>query len=384
MTQITAFLIDSDTSSTAHISTSLMNLGSVRVAGTANCLQEAMQAIQVSAPDIVILEVKELERGLKEVELLLSRSPHSTAFVSSAAVSPEWILKLIRAGAREYLTRPISSGELADAVNTVAKTRATTRDPVREGGEIISVYHPMGGVGTTTIAVNLAAALAAGGRSTVLVDLNLLGEASAFLDLAPRYTLADVVPKAGSVDASFLRSIVTPHRCGVLLLDTPEQPAQAARIAPELVREVLAVLRTMFDNTVIDTGGEPFGRNLAAFQMSDCVLFTTVLDIPRLRTAKRCLGALAGEGLAPNRVRLVVNRHQARDEIRISDAEKVLNEKVYHTVPNSYQDLSHTINKGIPLTAHLPRSPFSRSIEVLTKTLCMDRKTGAQATHKRG
>lgn len=379
MTQITAFLIDSDVSSARRISTTLMGLEScVRVTGTARSLQEAMQAIHVSAPDIVILEVKELETGLKDVELLISRSPHSTTFVSSSAVSPEWILKLIRAGAREYLTRPISPGELADAVNNVAKTRAATRDPIRKGGEIISVYHPMGGVGTTTIAVNLAAALAARGRTTAVLDLNLLGDASAFLDLSPRYTLADVVPKTGSVDASFLRSIVAPHRCGLQLLDAPEQPAQGARITPELVREVLAVLRTMFDSTVIDTGGDPVGRNLAAFAMSDCVLFTTVLDIPRLRTAKRCLGALAGEGLGSGKIRLVVNRHQARDEIRISDAEKVLNQRVFHTVPNSYQDLSYAINKGIPLTAYQPKSPFSRSIEELVRTLGKDGKTGAQ------
>ncbi|EKD59122.1 MAG: hypothetical protein ACD_55C00153G0002, partial [uncultured bacterium] len=95
--QITAFLIDSDTASASKINSTLMSMeGEARLLGAARNLQEGMQAIQASNPNIVILEVNDLERGTKETELLLSRCPQSAAFISSAAMSPEWILKLIR------------------------------------------------------------------------------------------------------------------------------------------------------------------------------------------------------------------------------------------------------------------------------------------------
>ncbi|ACH38849.1 Flp pilus polar localization response receiver ATPase TadZ, FlhG domain-containing [Citrifermentans bemidjiense Bem] len=370
--QITAFLIDSDTASASKINSTLMSMeGEARLLGAARNLQEGMQAIQASNPNIVILEVNDLERGTKETELLLSRCPQSAAFISSAAMSPEWILKLIRAGASEYLSRPILAAELIDAVNKVARRRTVKHAP--NTGTVFSVYHPSGGVGTTTIAVNLAAMLSAQGHSTALVDLNLYsGDVSAFLDLTPRYTLADVMPKAGQIDASFLKSVIAPHPSGVHVLDCPGHVAETNRITTELLQEVIDVLRTIFEYTVIDTGGELFGCNLATFNLSNRILFATVLTVPCLRTAKRYLTAMADVGLGPDRVKLVVNRYLPRDDIRISDAEKVLRTKAYHMLPNNYTDHKTSVNKGVPLALYLTRSSFSKSMDQLARQLCQD------------
>jgi pilus assembly protein CpaE len=372
--QLTAFLIDSDTASASKINSTLTSMeGEVRLLGAARNLQEGMQAIQASNPNIVILEVSDLERGTRETELLLSRCPQSAAFISSAAMSPEWILKLIRAGATEYLHRPVLAAELIDAVKKVARRRTVKNLHAPNTGTVFSVYHPSGGVGTTTIAVNLAAMLAAQGHSTALVDLNLYsGDVSAFLDLAPRYTLTDVMPKAGKIDASFLKSVIAPHPSGVHVLDGPDRLAEANPIAPEFLQEVIGVLRTIFEYTVIDTGGELFGCNLATFELSDRILFTTVLTVPGLRTAKRYLTAMAEVGLGPDRVKLVVNRYLPRDDIKISDAEKVLRTKAYHTLPNNYADLRTSVTKGMPLALYLTRSSFSKSMDQLARQLCLD------------
>ena len=372
--QITAFLVDSDADSAKRIKQVLTGMErEVRLIGTARNLQEGMQAIQASNPHLVILEVSDLDRGTQEVEFLLSHSPQSTAFVSSPAISPEWILKLIRAGASEYLTRPVSPSELVDAVRKVVRSHNARRDVPGKKGEVISVYHPSGGVGTTSIAVNLAATLAAQGAATVLVDLNFSSsDVSAFLDLAPRYTLASMIPKGGQVDASFLKSILAPHPCGIHVLDGPDQVREAERITPELLEEVIGVLRTIFEYVVLDAGGELAGRNLAAFDLSDRILFVTVLSIPGLRTARRYLGALAGEGFGPDRVKLVVNRHQPKDRIKIPDAEKVLGIKTYHTLPNCFEELRTSIVRGAPLAVSVPKSSFSLSVGQLARQLCSD------------
>lgn len=372
MKQVTAFLIDSDAASAAHIKQMLGSMPEdVRLMGAARSLQEGLQDIQACAPHIVLLEVKDLDRGARETEFLLSRCPQSATFVSSDTMSPEWILKLIRAGASEYLSRPVSGSELADAIRKIARTHAVSNASAGHKGEVFSVYHPSGGVGTTTVAVNLAASLAAQGHRTALVDLNLTGtDVSSFLDLAPRYTMASMVPKAGEVDASFLKSIMTPHRCGIEVLDGPDQPGEAGKIGPDLVQEVVTILRTLFDCTVIDTGGELSGCNLAAFDLSDRVLFTTVLSIPGLRTGQRYLRALTSEGYSSERVKLVVNRYLPRDDIKLHDAEKVLGAKAYHTLPNSYADLRSALNRGMPVTNCLPKSAFSKSMELLARQLC--------------
>ena len=372
--QITAILIDSDVNSSKQIQETLRGFeGGVRLLAVASDLQAGMKVIQASAPQLVILEVKDVERGAREVEFLLSGNQQGAVFVTSDQKSPDWILRLIRAGAGEYLTRPVSASELNAALNKVAKLQGVKSGPAGKRGEVISVYNPCGGVGTTTIAVNLATALAGQGLSTALMDLNLFGgDISAFLDLTPHYTLSSVMPKMGEVDASFLRSIIMPHPCGVQVLDGPINLGEASRITPELLQEVISVLRTMFDYTVIDTGGELFGCNLATFDQSDQILFAMVLSVPGLRNAKRYLSALAGEGFGPGRVKLVLNRYLPKDEIRISDAEKVLGFKTYHTLPNSYTEVRISINKGVPLVRHLPKSPFSKAMELLAGQLRLD------------
>jgi len=369
--QSTAFLIDSDAISASRINEILSSMdGEVRLVGAARNLQEGMAAIQASNPHIVILEVNDLERGAREMELLLSRCPQSAAFVSSTAMRPEWILRLIRAGACEYLSRPVLATELVDAIKKVAKRRIVKN---RNTGTVLSVYHPSGGVGTTTIAVNLAATLTAQGHTTALVDLNLSsGDVSAFLDLKPRYNLASVVPKMGQIDANFLKSVIAPHPSGVQVLDGPDHLGEASRITPELLQEVIGVLRTIFEYTVIDTGGELFGCNLATFEMSDRILFNTILSVPGLRTARRYLSTLAEEGFGPDRVKLVVNRYLPRDDIKVSDAEKVLGTKAYHTLPNNYAELMTSINKGVPLALYISRSSFSKSMDQLARQLCLD------------
>lgn len=352
--------------------------GNVGILAATADLHECVKFLQTGNPQIIILEIKELEQGVKETAFLVSKFPQATVIVTAAEKNPDWILRLIRAGAGEYLTKPIIATELVDAVNKVARLHVQKSGQNSAKGAVISVYNPAGGMGTTTIAVNLAAALAAGGGSVALLDLNLFsGDITAFLDLAPRYTLANVTAKMGQIDASFLRSIIVPHSSGVHVLNGPSDLGDADSIQPEQIREVITVLRTIFEYTIIDTGGQLFGCNLTAFNLSDRILFTTVLSLPALKNAKRYLLALDREGLRSDRVKLVVNRHNPKDDIKLGDAEKVLNTRVYLTVPNAYADVRTSINKGVPLITCFPRSPATKAVEDLARQLTQETITEA-------
>ena len=350
--------------------------GNVGIVAAADDLHVGMKSLQAGNPQIVILEVKEVAQGVKETAFIVSRFPQTTVIVTAAEKNPDWILRLIRAGAGEYLTKPIVATELVDAVNKVTKLHAQKNVQNNEKGSVIAVYNPSAGMGTTTIAVNLAATLASRGENVALIDLNLFcGDIAAFLDLAPRYTLANVTAKMGQIDASFLRSVIVPHSSGVHVLNGPVDLGDADRIMPELLQEVIAILQASFAYTIIDTGGQLSGCNLATFDCSDRILFTTVLNLPALKNAKRYLAAMDYKGFGADKVKLVINRHIPKDDIKIADAEKVLNAKAYLTVPNAYSDAKTSINKGEPLISCYPRSPVTKAMDELTRQLVLETTT---------
>ena len=371
---LSLLLIDRDAKARYDTLAILKPLGdhAVKLAEAAD-FQEGLKIIHSADPQIIILEVKEVEQGVKETAFIVSKFPHISVFVTAADKNPDWILRLIRAGASEYLTKPIVAAELVDAVNKVSRLLNQQSHHTSKKGSAISVYNPSGGMGTTTIAVNLAATLAAKGEKVALLDLNLFsGDIAAFLDLAPRYNLANVTSKIGQLDASFLRSVIVPHVSGVHVLNGPEDLGDADRILPEQLQEVIAILQSIFAYTIIDTGGQLFGCNLATFNCSDHILFTTVLNLPALKNAKRYLAAMDNEGLGTDKVKLVINRHIPKDDIKLTDAEKVLNTKAYQIVPNAYADAKTSINKGKPLISCFPQSPVTKAMGELARQLVLE------------
>ncbi|HJV65389.1 MAG TPA: response regulator [Geomonas sp.] len=341
--------------------------------GSAEDLEQGLHLIQTGQPQLIILDVDDLDRGVKEASFLVARFPHSALLVAAAQKNPDWILKLIRAGAQEYLIKPVEANDLSEAVRKVARLNALLSGPAAKQGTVISVYNPEAGMGTTTIAVNLAATLALRGRQqgreTALIDLNpCSGDVPAFLDLSPRYNLISVAAKAGELDANYLRTVMVGHDSGLQVLTGSEEPWESASLRPELLHEVVGLSRALYDYTVIDLGGPLSHVTMAALQASDRILYNTVLSLPAVRNAKRHLPALQRADLG-DRLKLVVNRYNNRDEISISDLEKVVGMKSFHAIPNGYADVKASINRGVPLVTGYPKSPVVKALEELADKL---------------
>jgi pilus assembly protein CpaE len=363
---VSLVIIDSSVSSRNAFAGYLKPFGdSVRLVAAVGDLEEGLKIIQTSNPMVAVLDVPELERGVEEVKFLLSRFPHLSVFVTCAEKSSDWILTLMKAGAVEYLLKPLQEEDLAEALRKIG--RLWVARPFKEeekGGKIIAVYNPVGGMGTTTIAVNLAAALATDDKQKVaLVDLNLFsGDVSSFLDVEPAYTLSSVTSNIARIDASFLMSVMTRHPSGFYVLTEPLEVDDVVDITPAQIDRVLHFLQKIFAYLVIDTGGYLPGINMTVFDNADFILFNTVLSLPALKNAKRYLAAMEKRGLRKNRLKFVVNRYLPRSDIRLEEAERVLDYKVFTAVPNEYGDVISSINKGVPLVKLMPRSAVSRSI----------------------
>jgi pilus assembly protein CpaE len=335
----------------------------VKLVADVATVSEGTRAIQQAHPTVLILGVKEIDEGVADVQHILTMFPRLSIYVTAMEKSSDWILKLMRAGATEYFLEPVAAEELKAALQKLGRLWLTHAPPPASVGKIISAYNPIGGMGTTTVAVNLAACLASESDKVALVDLNLFsGDVASFLDLNPTYTLSSVTSNINRLDASFLKTVLTRHSSGMYVLTEPSEVDDCVVITPEQVHRILEFFRGIFDYVVVDTGGYLAGTNLTCMELSDRLLFVTVLNLPSLRNAKRYLTALARLGFNKSKVKLVVNRYTHSADINIKDAEQVLDYSVFHSIPNEYHDVVASINKGEPVVKMLPRSAVCKSM----------------------
>jgi len=327
----------------------------------------AIDNLQYLAPRIIILGVSDLALGIEQVSAIHTTSPRTTIFVLSKEKNSDWILGLMRAGAVEYLLKPLEKTDLFEAIQKSAKLWQSNHvAEVVQKGKVVAIYNPIAGMGTTTIAVNLAVALVKGGNKVALVDLNLFsGDVATFLDVTPRYTLTSVTSNLNRLDASFLMSVMTQHSSGIYLLGEPLEVDDTFSITPEQIQKMLEFLKGVFNYVIVDAGGQMIGTNDAVFRSSNIIIYNTVLNLPALKTAKRYMAAFDKRGVPREKIKILVNRFLPRSDIKVQDAEKVLDRKLLLTIPNEYHDVNDSINKGVPVLSLYPRSSVSKAVMTL-------------------
>jgi pilus assembly protein CpaE len=368
--QISIVIIDADSDSRKAIELLIAPYADkIRITGSVGDMDEGLRVIQSAKPAVAIVAVNSLEIGIRDIQNILKISPRTSIFVTAGEKSPDWILGLMRAGAVEYLFKPVDKHELFEALQKAGKQyldRGLADAPPE--GKVVTVYNPVGGMGTTTIAVNLAAALAAQHDKVALVDLNFFsGDVTTFLDMNPKYTLSSLTTNVNRLDAHFLMSVMARHSSGIYLLSEPVDVEETVDITPEQISRILVFLKSVFSYVVIDTGGQLFGANQMTFDNSDQILFNTILTLPALKNANRYLVSMERHGIPRGKIKLLVNRYLPKADIKVEDAEKVLGRKVFLAIPNEYADVIGSINKGQPLVNLYPRSPVTRAIQKLAE-----------------
>lgn len=317
--------------------------------------------------DLSIIEIgDDPEEGPRAVGGILASGEAGEVFLTSGRRDPDMLINAMRAGAREFFAQPIDEAEVEDALLKfkgrayAAGGRGAGRGrpgPMSEkDGKVIALFGAKGGVGTTTVAVNLAASLAGleGGLSAVLVDLDLsLGETPLFLGVKPVFDWTEIGDDISRLDATYLTSIILRHSSGLHLLCAPAAPLDGRAPMPETVGAVLAHLRRMFDFIVIDGGRASFDA-VARTVMSaaDTLLLVAnptlpcVVNLGRLIDAFQTLGCPADDSIG-----IVFNRHNQDAGISLAQAERTLRKKVSWLIPNDYKAAINAINNGEPLCA---------------------------------
>ena len=330
--------------------------------------------VEQSKPDAAIISLdSNPDRALMLMEKLRVSSPDCSLIALSKSTDGQLILKTIRAGAKEFLPFPCELEELHVAIERVLQFKyGSGTDGRARGCRIIAVAGATGGVGCTSIAVNIGCNLAMRPENTVaLVDLDLaLGDADVFLDTIPDYSLVDVTENVARLDFQLLRKSLTKHSSGLYLLPRPVQLQDLELITSDSLRKVCGLLRASFSHIVMDVSKSYSQVDLTALELSNEIVLIVQLDLPCLRNMVRLLMSLQQMDNIRDKVKVVVNRVGLESgQISLKKARETIGREVFFQIPNDYRTMVEMRNNGQPLIEQAPKAAITLAVQQLTDLL---------------
>jgi len=324
--------------------------------GFSICLKQiSLQSADVY--DILILEIgKDPKAELQLAKSIEVSGIARNVFLTSARNEPEILIEAIRAGIKEFFPQPINIENVRTAMLKIKGHVGKAKDRKAEHkGEIINVFGSNGGVGTTTVAVNLAASHTTmeNPPSVALVDMKpVFGDVSTILNLDSPFSWLEATKNISRLDATYLMTILTKHHSGVYVLPAPVELPKDHRMDPNALVALLRLMQTMFDFIVIDSGQSLDRTSLEIIKISDTTLLVCELNISCILNLKKLLNQFRKFGFPEEKkTRIIVNRLVKDSEISLKDAEESLNKKIMFSIPNAYKITMNAINQGKPISA---------------------------------
>jgi len=360
-------------------------LSFVRFIGDVDDPDNLISLLQEAEVNIILFHLDPNPSSVIEVIDRISAQYAEVALIAvSHQTDPEAILTSIRAGCDQYVCEPIDQHDLVSAINQVAKKRFLHSAK----SLCICVTAASGGMGTTSIACNLALELGQLTESQcALADLNLqFGDAAINFDCEPKYTFFDLADSAAQLDRAMLVDAMTTLPCNVSLLPRPAAVEQQEAITPEMLHRVIQVLNRAYENVVIDLPRNLDAHTLAVLSQADVILIVCQLLIPSIRNAKRYYDALCRAGIVEERIQIVINR-TTKNSGRISekDVQDTIGKPVYARVPNDFEFIARSLDFGRPIASLDLNNPVRKAIrEMAAKVANIDGGGNDSGRSKKG
>ncbi|UCF82899.1 MAG: AAA family ATPase [Desulfobacteraceae bacterium] len=339
-------------------------------------------------PDLLIFEIgKNIEKEFRVIESLVNSDSVGEVFLTSENTDQSVLLKAMRIGVKEFFSQPLNEQEVRRSLDRF-KTRREKfghQENVKSG-QIIDVIGSKGGVGATTIAVNLAVSIAEtkNAQSVALVDMNMLfGDIPIFLALKPNYHWGEITKDIARLDDTFLMNILSKHSSGVQVLPSPNHLNGNQPVTPETIEHLLSLMKGMFDFVVIDSGQSLNKTSLKIIEMSDKVLLVSLLSLPYLANTNKLLTSFANfQHLPKESIKIVMNRYLKESQVSLKDAEDAINRKVFWTIPNDYKTTMSAINQGKALPQFAAKSAVTKNLKELAAILALKEQKGKKRRWK--
>ncbi len=355
--------------------------GELSLVATVADLASLVTAVATHRPALALVDLAFTGQDVAvAVRSVLAAAPECCVVVTGTDASPAVISRAVSAGARTFILRPFTGAELVttlrEAHANLAEIRRMQRGELpgrRERGAIVAVYSPKGGVGCTTIATNLAVALARKTKKPVaIVDLDLqFGDVGVALDLRGANSIIDLVEHSESIDAALIDEIFVRHESGIRALVAPENIALVESVDPHRVVQALDRLREHFAYIVCDLWSSLDELTLSTLRAADRIALVTTPELPSLKNVRRAIAATTPL-LLDERTQIVLNRHPGKVGVSVADVERNLGRSVSATIPSEGIGMTDAINQGISFFDTRARVRASRSYTKLAETIIRD------------
>ncbi|PQV64239.1 pilus assembly protein CpaE [Abditibacterium utsteinense] len=380
---ISVLIADAKLASRQELQLQLERDRSIEVVSEASDGRQAVDQVRALRPSIVLLDSAIIGLdSIAVIEQIETLSPETAVIVLIDGADMELMRRLMRAGARDCLMRPLSQDDLISTIKTAFQSSSKLRDAAQAGpvfdtskaqGDIIAVYSPQGGAGKSMLSANLAVAMAKaageGGKNPriALVDLNLqFGDIDLMLNLSPQNTIAGLAQKGhGGIDAELLEQYLTVHpESGLRILVAPSTPQYAESITVYTVEQVVETLRENYDIIIVDTPSQLQDTTLAVLDAAKTILLLTSLDLLALHKTRTALEMLR-QLYAPEKIQLILNRANSDVGISLADVENVLGVPMRAQIPSDGKVVVTSINEGKPFVLYNTQTVIAKQINKL-------------------
>jgi len=345
------------------------------VAGAAGYGAQALSLASETTPEAVLIGVEEpLARALQTIEALCGVLSHVPVIAYSSRTDAETARRAVLAGARDYLTKPFKPGQPGQSI-----LEQLERRQAREGGQpgqraasgiVITVYGAKGGIGKTTVAANLATALAqAGGGSVALADMDTqFGDVAIMMDIPVEKTIVDLARRADEIDRELVGDYLVHHSSNVRILPAPFEPSQWRAVTPDQMGKIIAVLAQTHDFVVLDTASSFNDVVAVALDKANVVLLVTSMDISSIKNTLVVLKLLASSSFPQDKVKLTINHANATNTVKEEDVKNILRQEIFWRIPYD-ESVGASVQLGKPVVVAKPGARVSRSILDLAAVL---------------
>ncbi len=395
--RIQVLIVDDIPETRDHLAKLLGFESDIEVVGTAASGTEALAKASKMQPDVILMDINMPDMdGISATEKLSAQVPNAAVVMMSVQGEADYLRRSMLAGAREFLVKPFSSDELTASIRqvyarerekvgrVVAAPPSRDREPAA-AGKVVAVFSPKGGVGRTTIAVNLA--VAAGtelGKRVIVVDASLqFGDVAVLLNLnAKGKSIAELAAELeSSQDPESINTYVQTHSSGISALLAPPSPEMAELITPAGVKHVIEALRQRFDLVVVDCAAWFNDTTLGILDLADTVLTVLTLEITSIKNIRLFLEVAHQLGYE-HKVRLVLNRADTTLGIRVADVEHSIGRKVDNTIVSDGRAVVYALNKGVPFFLSNREAQVSQDILRLATEVAGERESHDEDDHK--
>ncbi|MGA2512219.1 MAG: response regulator [Candidatus Limnocylindrales bacterium] len=381
--RIQVLIVDDIPETRDHLTRLLGFESDIQVIGTASSGANAIEKATTLLPDVILMDINMPDMdGIAATERLSAQVPTAAVVMMSVQGEADYLRRSMLAGAREFLVKPFSSDELTASIRQVyarekekgrraviaeaARTQDTTRD-----GQVVAVFSPKGGVGRTTIAVNLAVAASELGKKVTLIDASLqFGDVAVLVNLNPSdKSIANLLPELEQgLDPEAVEAATLIHSSGTRVLLSPPSPEMAELITPAGVKNVVEILRQRSELVVVDCAAWFNDTLLGILDRADVLLTVLTLEITSIKSTRLFLAVAEQLGYS-HKVRLVLNRADTALGIRVADVEHSIGRKVDHAIVSDGRTVVYALNRGVPFVLSNRESQVSQDVLRLAKSI---------------